>query len=295
MKRIFFLLSISLLIFFTGCEKDEPVVSPQANLNDETIAAFKQNLEAEIQSENGNINLPEGSIKEISEPTIITVPGIYMVVNDFTVSSGDGIVINSNHVLLWAGHHTIIGPGNKEGRGIVLEGVEHVLVWGGKLETFGIGVALENTIKSAIKNVSVSGGDEFADPPNGIPPQIGILLLNSNKNHILHNSLQLINLGIFVRGPESYNNKIFLNKVKAETNGLLAICYNPAPDAGPEGPTNDKVFLNNLDSFGVGISTSEGSAENTFRLNIIRYFNDPWTDANGTNIFRHNRVEQISP
>jgi hypothetical protein len=143
--------------------------------------------------------------------------------------------------------------------------------------------------------VRVLEGDEFADPPNNIPPQIGVLLLNSNKNHILHNGLQLLNLGIFVRGPESYSNKILLNKVKGGTNGLLAICYNPAPDAGPDGPTNDKVFLNNLERFGVGIATSEGSAHNTFTLNTIKYFNEPWTDANGTNIFRHNRVEQLTP
>ena len=293
MKRILFLVSFLLLIFFAGCEKDEPVISP--GTNEEVGAAFKEDLETEITSENGNVTLPKGFIHEISEPTIITQPGIYRVVNDFSVSSGDGIVIRSNHVLLWGGHHTITGPGNKEGRGIVIEGVQHVLVWGGKLETFGIGVALENTSKSAVKNVRITGGDEFADPPNNIPPQIGILLLNSNKNHILHNGLRLVNLGIFVRGPDSYNNKIFFNRVRGETNGLLAICYNPAPDAGPEGPTNDKVFFNKLESFGVGIATSEGSAHNTFKHNVIKYFNEPWTDANGTNIFKHNRIMQITP
>lgn len=295
MKRILFLFSISFIIFLAGCEKENPLISPEESLSKNISNAFKKNIEAEISSEEISVNLPRGFIHEITGPTVITQPGIYKVVNNFSVTSGDGIVIQSNHVLLWIGNHTLTGPGNKIGRGIVLEGVQHVLVWGGNLETFGTGIALENTSKSAIKNVRVLGGDEFADPPNNIPPQIGTLLLNSSRNQILHNNFHLINLGIFVRGQGSYSNKISLNKVKGGMHGLLAICYNPAPDAGPEGPTNDKVFLNNLERFGVGIATSEGSAHNTFSFNRIKYFNEPWVDNNGTNRFLFNRTMQITP
>jgi hypothetical protein len=231
----------------------------------------------------------------IDGPTVIDEPGIYRVVEDFSVdeATGDGIVVRANGVLLWLGDHTITGPGAKIGRGIVLDQVRHVLVHGGRLESFGVGVALEGSTRCAVRGVRVEGADEFADPPS-VPPQVGVLLVNSAYNRVARNRLEDINLGLFVRGGGSHDNVLRLNDVRGGVNGLLGVCYNPAPDAGPEGPTHDRVAANRLWRFGKGIQASAGSAENYFVGNWIGYFTMVWEDLNGTNVFRNNRTQRLT-
>ena len=233
----------------------------------------------------------------ITGPTVIDKPGVYRLVQDFSVdqATGDGIVVRSNGVLLWLGPHTISGPGAKIGRAIVLDHVRHVLVQGGRLESFGVGVALDGSERCAVRGVHVAGADEFADPGAGIPPQVGVLLVNSAYNRIARNRLDRINLGLFVRGGGSHNNVLRRNHVVGGTNGLLGVCYNPAPSAGSEGPTRDLVDANLLSRFGKGIQASAGSARNRFVKNRIEYFSVAWEDLNGTNVFRHNRALQITP
>lgn len=232
----------------------------------------------------------------ISGPTEITEPGVYRVVNDFSVpaATGDGIVILADNVRLLLDGHTITGPGNKMGRGIVVTDAEHVFIGNGTLRTFGIGVALLGSNRCAVREIRIEGGDETAAPPAN-PPQIGVLLVDSFKNRIVENVLELVNLGIFVRGAGSYGNRIARNEVTGGQNGLLAICYNPAAGAGPAGPTHDDVRNNSLKRFGKGIQTSAESAYNRFFGNTIYYFDVAWEDLNGTNEFLHNDVMQVSP
>lgn len=232
--------------------------------------------------------------RTIDGPAVITQPGLYRVTQDFS-SAADGIVIESSWVLLWLGDHTLTGPGAKEGRGIVLRGVSHVAVIGGILENFGIGVVAEITDESLIRWVDVQGADEFADPGAGNPPQIGTMLVNSSYNKICANSFKDINLGIFVRGGGSMYNRILRNSVVGGDHGLLAICYNPAGGEGDAGPRFDEVKFNWLKRFGTGIVASKGSAYNRFTRNDICYFNSPYADLNGTNVFRHNTTNQIAP
>lgn len=286
-----------------GCQSRNKVINSESRSDtalNPPSADFKTYLAAEIESAEETVRpFPSGqaafsvTVTDITGPTVITQPGIYRVANDFS-ASGDGIVIKSDYVLLKLGDHVITGPGNKMGRGVVLEDVEHVLVTGGSLKTFGIGVALLGSAKSGVKKVTVLGGDEFANPPS-VPPQIGILLVNSYRNHICRNTFDQTNLGIFVRGGGSFENRIRRNEVLGGTNGLLAICYNPATGEGPVGPTKDQVEKNLLCRFGTGIQASAGSTDNSFNSNIIKYFNSAWEDFNGTNQFRNNKTMQISP
>jgi hypothetical protein len=269
----------------------------QSSALPDTGGTFEQSLAAAIVSkgakEIGAQGLAAGWVA-IDAPTVITHPGAYRVTGDFD-AAGDGIVIQSSHVLLLLGNHTITGPGNKSGRGIVLSGVSNVLVMGGSLETFGTAIVLENTYRSSVRRISVSGGNEFADPPNGISPQIGVMLINSAENWIAQNSFDQVNLGIFVRGGGSYGNRIFRNDVVGGSNGLLAICYNPDGLGTPDGPTQDNVHHNWLSKFSTGIVTSAGSASNLFAQNTIEYFGNAWADHNGTNTFVRNQVTQILP
>ncbi|MBD3257802.1 hypothetical protein GF377_05160 [candidate division GN15 bacterium] len=232
--------------------------------------------------------------RTIDGPTVIDRPGFYFVTQDFSAMD-DGIVIQSDWVFLILGNHTITGPGAKEGRGVVVDGVHRAIVMGGVLENFGMGVVLNDAKSSMVRWVTINGADEFADPAGGIPPQIGIMLVNSPRNHIRANSLTDINLGIFVRGGHSRFNRLLGNEVMGGDHGLLAICYNPAPTGGDAGPRHDAAYFNLLSHFGAGIQTSAGSERNRFQLNSIYYFNEAYRDFNGSNIFRNNYTEQLVP
>lgn len=293
MNKIKFVLAILTLIFIIGCQKETPVQVPSRQENVEANRVnpeFKFSLEAELQS----LGKTSARAREIIGPTTITAAGVHKVVNDFSATS-NAIVIRADRVLLDLNNRIITGPGNKAGQGVVLDGVSHVLVKNGVLLTFGVGVVLLNSSKSMVKKIQIRGGDEFADPPNGIPPQIGILLVNSYKNHILGNDCHRVNLGLFVRGGGSHDNFILRNAVVGGNNGLLVICYNPADGQGPPGPTGDLVSHNFLNRFGLGIQASAGSAQSRFNHNTIYYFSKAWEDFNGSNEFKGNRTIQIAP
>lgn len=275
-----------LVLVIAGCENQNPVQAPIDQEQGEEfrlIDKFEASLEAEISS------LSKSNVTEITGPTVITESGNYKVAGDFSATS-DAIVIQADHVRLDLNDHKITGPGNKAGRGIVLDGVSHVTVRNGTLQTFGIGVVLLGSSKSIVKNVRVRGGDEVPGPP-----QTGVLLVNSYLNLVRNNEFLDVNLGLFVRGGGSYENRLAHNLARAGDNGLLGICYNPAEGQGPAGPYNDLVRFNTLNRFGAGIQTSAGSANNQFNRNTIYYFNQAWNDFNGTNEFRNNHAKQITP
>lgn len=232
----------------------------------------------------------------IEAPTVIDQPGVYRLVKDIGAdpATGVAILIRSDDVTLSLGGHTLSGPGNKQGRAIVVENAQRVRVSRGRIERFGVGVQLSNVRRSAVRGLWIQGGDEPADPANGNPPQIGVLLVNSAHNRIARIDAWRVNLGLFVRGPGSYQNLLRRNTVVAGEHGLLGICYNPAPGGGPEGPQNDLVERNRLSRFGTGIQTSAGSERNVFRRNLIEYFVSPYEDLNGTNVFRDNVTEQLA-
>jgi hypothetical protein len=233
--------------------------------------------------------------RPITEPTTIRSPGDYRLVNDLSVTQGDGIVIATSNVRLWLGTHRLYGPGNKMGRAIAIEDARNVIVTGGRIEHFGLGVVLLGATHCSVRGVDVRGGDETADPANGNPPQIGVMLINSAMNHIARNELRDVNLGLFIRGRGSYDNRIDGNRGVGGAHGLLAVCYNPAPGADPAGPHNDRVRSNLLSRFGTGIAASAGSTRNEFKFNTIRYFVSAYVDPSGTNECEHNRTEQLVP
>ncbi len=278
-----------------GCGPARNSLAPEAAARGEaaTLPAAALDEGAEFDSRDDTEAI--ASARAVTGPATIAEPGHYRLAGDFEVTSGDGIVVTASDVRLWLGDHRIVGPGHKLGRGIVVQNARNVSVRGGRIERFGIGVQLSGTMESAVRGVQIQGGDETADPGAGNPPQIGILLVQSARNRVDANHVKDVNLGLFVRGGESEGNRIRRNHVEAGRNGLLAICYNPAPGAGPAGPHGDRVSLNVLSRFGTGISASAQSAGNLFDLNTIRYFHSAYEDLNGTNTFSRNRAEPIDP
>ncbi|MBD3219384.1 MAG: hypothetical protein GF310_14015 [candidate division Zixibacteria bacterium] len=305
MLRKFFLLTLLIGLVAFGCSDNETVMSSEGSDTGEFSGVseqFRTYLENAIESENYEPQVQEGQkklggifrVNRIDGPTTITEPGAYFLNDDFSTPDY-GIVVEADFVLLVLGNRTITGPGNKSGTGVAVHNSHHVLIYGGKFEMFGTGVLLDNTDHSSVRYIDVMGGDEFADPANGVPPQIGVMLKNSAYNWIIGNDINMTNLGIFVRGGGSHHNKIWYNDVVGGDRGLLAICYNPIPGEGDDGPHDDLIRQNRLKRFGAGIQTSSGSENNKFLLNTIRYFNEAYRDFNGSNLFINNDTDQLAP
>lgn len=287
--------AIVLALLSAGCGRSSSVLTPDtgvAGSNDTVELAPGEAVEAGAREGNDEMS---HDATPISGRTTITEPGDYRLIDDIKISEGDAIVIRASNVRLWLGKHRLHGPGNKSGRALVIDGAQDVLVRGGRIENFGFGAVLMNASRCRVRDLTIQGGDETADPANGNPPQIGIMLVNSAKNAIRENRMRGVNLGIFVRGGGSYENVINGNAVVGGNHGLLAICYNPAPGGDPAGPMRDRVKSNYLARFGTGIVTSEHSSQNVFAMNTIRYFDAAYVDNNGTNVFVHNRTIQIEP
>jgi hypothetical protein len=297
--------ALLLALFLFGCdgggltapEAAAPEIPGLAALLDEQIETATAETAPSARALAEQAGVP---LQFISGPTKIDAPGLYLVTRDFNLPPGvpaDAIVVAADNVFLDLGGHTLTGPGNKIGRGVFVEDAQRVVVTGGTLETFGVGVEVNESNRVAVVGMRALGGDEFADPPNGIPPQVGFLLVNSARNRLTGNSARGTNLGFFVRGPESMRNEITGNVALAGEFGLLGVCYNPHPDdpdpAGP-GPSEDRVSGNFLNGFGTGIQASAGSARNGFTFNRIYYLASPWEDLNGTNVFANNVTMQIT-
>lgn len=291
MKRFSHLLTLATLVLavLTGCQQS-PLVSSElddrAELFDRADAVSPTLAATPAE---GGLTLDGAGVTAITGPIVITEPGTYRVANDFS-TDGDAIVVQADDVVLSLGGYTITGPGDLAGRGIVLDGANKVTVRDGILQSFGLGVVLLDTKNSAVRGVRVVGGDVATGPPN---VQIGTMLINSRDNRLQGNTYEQVNLGIFVRGGGSADNRIQQNTILAGANGLLGICYNPAPGEGPAGPLNDTVKLNSILGFRTGIQASVGSMDNLFTLNTIEYLVQPYEDFNGTNTFVRNRTSEI--
>jgi Right handed beta helix region len=226
------------------------------------------------------------AVRFITGPTVITEPGTYRVAFSFAVgANGDAIVIQAPSVTLDLGGNTIVGPGDKQGRGIVVDGVSAAVVQNGRLARWGTGVAVVNSGNVEVQGLQIIAQGLPSNPSAGDPPEVGVLIFNSRGVVVKENTITDVGLGIFVRGGGSSGNRIADNTLVAGSNGLLGICYNPSE--GPTGPTStgpgprgDLVEDNHISRFGVGISTSVASTANVFRRNSIAFMSAAMTPAN---------------
>ncbi|MFH2055059.1 MAG: anti-sigma factor [bacterium] len=293
-----------------GCSNEEHSMSPNSELAAPEVGAEAANadvppelraaIEQALQEDDakGGVDLARsqalfGFWHDIDGPTTITSPGFYRVTGDFSTAD-DAIVIQSDWVYLYLGNHTLTGPGAKLGRGVVLDGVQFAAINGGNLENFGLGVELQECQFVSIRGVRITGNDVFADPAHGVAPQIGIMAVNSARNLIFRNRIELVNLGIFMRGGGTYSNRVFGNKLMGGDLGLLGICYNPDGTGNPAGPHDDDVNRNQIERFRGGYQANFGTHEVVFRHNHIKYFDFDIEDKDGLGTYFNNHSMQIA-
>jgi nitrous oxidase accessory protein NosD len=217
----------------------------------------------------------------------ITRPGSYRLGHNLKLTGGGAaVVISAGGVSLDLGGHALIGPGGKQGTGVLVQGGHDVSVRNGTIQGFGFGVQVVNAFNVRIQGLQIAGEGGGGPPPG----EVGIMILNSRGVEAFHNVISRVFLGVFVRGGGSGGNRIAENTIAAGANGQLGICYNPDGLGTPAGPSGDLVYGNLVSGFNVGIQTSPQSAGNIFRENDLAFLQLAVQELSpaGANVFAEN-------
>ncbi len=229
----------------------------------------------------------------IGAPTVITKPGNYKLRRSLTARSDRPLItIASDNVALDLDGMTLTGLGGKQGAGIVVEGRANVAVRNGFLRNFGTAVQVANSSNVRLEDLQISGEDI-----QGLPPETGILLVNTRAARLTGNVIHRTFLGIFVRGGLSSGNTLKANTITGGTNGQLGICYNPAPGGDPatDGPSGDLVAENHISRFRTAILLSQATQANIFVRNYLNFFDNGFEEGTpGSNTFANN-IESALP
>lgn len=229
--------------------------------------------------------LPAGAqspgVQFLGQGGTIDTPGHYALSRDILLNTSrlTGFMITADGVTLDLNGHQIMGPGGKLGTGILIEGANGVEVVNGSLAYLAFGVNVQNSNNVVLRNLRIRGQGLVI---TSLPPETGIMIAQSKNVVVEDNAIYNTGLGVFVRGSQSWGNRIAGNTLTANTNGALGICYNPTP-SDPNAPRGDLVLGNLISGFGTGIQMNENSMNNVLRENTIAYINTGIENMNETN------------
>jgi nitrous oxidase accessory protein NosD len=215
--------------------------------------------------------------RPITRSMVVDTPGSYILFNDLVAgTSQPALTVTASNVTIDLNGREISGPGANTGTGILVNGAAGVHIRNGGVRDFGFGVTVMNSNTVTIEDLHISGRGIAVSMP---PPEVGIMIVNSKSVIVKHNNIFNVGLGIFVRGPGSMGNHIYGNTVTAGMNGLLGVCYNPAPGA-TGGPRGDTVERNAISGFRFAIQVNAGGP-NVFKNNTLFYTMDAFEIAAG--------------
>jgi parallel beta-helix repeat protein len=140
----------------------------------------------------------DGSIDPPDAP-IITYDNITYTLTDNITSSGDGIVVERDNIIVDGAGYTLEGT---EGKGIIMSEISNVTIKSTKIETFRYGVWIHSSSNNKISDCEISGGE------------YGVYLWDWNCDHntIAGNKITKKGRGIYVAST-SYNNTILENEI----------------------------------------------------------------------------------
>jgi Periplasmic copper-binding protein (NosD) len=223
--------------------------------------------------------LAQGNPTPVVFDTDITAPGSYILTRDLVYNGRTAaLTIRANDVTLDLAGFQITGPGNITGTGIMIDGASGVRVRNGYIRDLAFGVLVNNSNAVTLENLHIVARGLAVPAP---PPEVGIMIVNSKAVVVTHNDLYNVGLGVFVRGPGSSGNHIYENTIASNTNGLLGVCYNPAPSGAPGGPRGDTVERNSISGFNFAIQVNAGGP-NIYRDNTLIYKVGAFEMAEGT-------------
>jgi nitrous oxidase accessory protein NosD len=232
-------------------------------------------------------------VRPVTKAMTITQSGSYILLRDIALGQpGSAIVIAADNVSLNLNGHALVGPGNKQGIGIDIAGVNSISVHNGTIAGFGTGVRVANAHDVRLEDLQIRGEDGGGPPPG----EVGVLVLNSRGVVLKDSTISRTFLGFFVRGGGSAGNRIAGNTLIGGQNGQIGICYNPDGSASLAGPEGDLVYNNLVSRFNIGIQTSAQTLGNIFRENNIAFFQQAIQEVTaGSNVFEENTSIAITP
>lgn len=235
--------------------------------------------------------MAQGFVRPISIQTVIDTPGSYVLNRDISYNwdRGAGITITASGVTLDLNGHEILGPGALRGVAIRIANARGVTVKNGTVANNAFGVVIEGSANVRLKHLNIRGQGLAVSAP---PPEVGIMIVQSRNVVVEDNAIYNTGLGVFVRGGQSWGNRIVNNTITAGTNGLLGICYNPAP-GDPQGPFGDLITGNLITNYGVGLQFSATSRYNVARENTVIFTGEAYDIQNPSNIVEANTVAQL--
>ncbi|MEP7364475.1 MAG: right-handed parallel beta-helix repeat-containing protein [Acidobacteriota bacterium] len=215
----------------------------------------------------------------------IDSPGNYILTQNI---SGE-LEITSNDVTLNLNGYGVMGPGGKLGTGIAIRGVRGVKVSGGSISNFAFGVIVENSANVMLEDLRIRAQGLTIV---ALPPETGIMIVQSVNVVVRNNAIHNVGLGIFVRGGRSGGNLIANNTVTAGTNGVLGICYNPT-ETDANGPRGDLVTGNLVSRFDKSINLSDLSKANVIKGNTLLYVSEAITFMDQSNLEMDNVKQKL--
>ncbi len=225
----------------------------------------------------------------LSGVTILSEPGTYMLTYGLTVSSsnGAGIQISGNNIVLDLNGQTITGAGNGTGAGVRVIGARNVVVKNGIVEGALMGVVTMMSSNVRVENMMIRG-------MAGAPPEAGIMMVQTWNSVIVNNQIANTALGIFVRGGNSFGNRIENNTLTTSSlSAPLGICYNPS-DTDPAGPKGDLIRGNLIRGYRQAIAFSSSSDFSVVEGNTFIFRTSASSNPSETNVFKNNTDVRIA-
>jgi parallel beta-helix repeat protein len=164
--------------------------------------------------------------------------------------AGDGLVVGADGITIDLNGHTITGSG--AGVGVLAAGRSGVLIVGGTIQNFTIGVQLSASTGVTIKEIQVTRNRD------------GIFLIGSSGNTIKENTAwQNSRVGVMLRPGavrNSTHNLVTENTLSDNTNGVILV----------ETPTGNVFKENTISgSINAGIALNGGVAGNLLKENTF--------------------------
>ena len=207
----------------------------------------------------------DGSIDPPDAP-IITYDNVTYKLTDNIASSGDGIVIERDNIIIDGAGYTLKGTGAYESKGIILSGRTNVTVQNTQIINFFYGIVLGHSSNNSIVGNNIANNQD------------GIRLSYSSNNNIVGNNIANNVDGI--RLDSSSNNNIGGNNIVA--NYLDGIWLDLS--------SNNNIVGNSITATHVdGICLDTSTNNNIVGNNIANNWNGIWLDSSSNNnIFRNN-------
>lgn len=90
----------------------------------------------------------DGSVEPSDAPLVTSDKTTYFLTDDVTITSGDGIVVKRNNIILEGNNHTVTGPG--WGEGVSLWNRVNVTIRNISVRSFGTGIYLDSSSNNTI-------------------------------------------------------------------------------------------------------------------------------------------------